>query len=402
MAHAFSKVRYGTFDTERWTSHGEAMRMSRWGRTKTRAATVGALAALTAALCATSASAAVTQPKQPATGPGGSDYAHAGVRVSSGGTGADAWFAFEPTKPRPKSASLAIVTHGYYEFSGYASLAGLIRHTVRKGSVVIYPRWQTAVATPCPGPIDIEPCMRSEVAGIRGALAALRSGGRRSVQPRLARADYFGFSFGGIITANLVSRHKALGLPKPAAVFLDDPHDGGIVADGEPGLDETLKGIPASTLLECHSGAQGVLTTPSTVTPGKDRMGSSCNALFPRLTTIPAKHKDLVMTSPDAHGTPGLSSAHGVCAGGGGGEFAASDAYDWGFCWKTWDALRSCAASHVDCAYALGRTPQHRYIGTWSDGVPIVGLKVQQAAPIHPTPVPARQRAPKKPTRGAR
>ena len=26
----------------------------------------------------------------------------------------------------------------------------LIRHTVRKGSVVIYPRWQTGVAKPAP------------------------------------------------------------------------------------------------------------------------------------------------------------------------------------------------------------------------------------------------------------
>ncbi len=52
-------------------------------------------------------------------GPGGSDYSHAGWRVSSGGSGADAWYAFEPARPRPRKAPLAIVMHGYYEFSGY-------------------------------------------------------------------------------------------------------------------------------------------------------------------------------------------------------------------------------------------------------------------------------------------
>jgi hypothetical protein len=33
----------------------------------------------------------VTQPPQPESGPGGGDYTHRGVRVSSGGTGPDAW-----------------------------------------------------------------------------------------------------------------------------------------------------------------------------------------------------------------------------------------------------------------------------------------------------------------------
>ena len=47
----------------------------------------------------------------------------------------------------------------------------LIRHTVRKGNIVIYPRWQTGIAVPCPGPFDIEPCMTSAVNGIRGALS---------------------------------------------------------------------------------------------------------------------------------------------------------------------------------------------------------------------------------------
>ena len=58
---------------------------------------------------------------------------------------------------------------------GLRPMYAFIRHTVRKGSIVIYPRWQTAIATPCPGPFDIEPCIASAVNGIGGALAYLRS-----------------------------------------------------------------------------------------------------------------------------------------------------------------------------------------------------------------------------------
>lgn len=67
------------------------------------------------------AAAAVTQPAQPTSGPGGSDYAHAGWRIGSGGSGADAWYVFEPVRPRPSKAPLTIVMHGYYEFAGYAT-----------------------------------------------------------------------------------------------------------------------------------------------------------------------------------------------------------------------------------------------------------------------------------------
>ena len=316
--------------------------------------TVGVLAA---GVEVSPAAAAVTQPPQPNFGPGSSDYTHRDWRVSSGGSGVDAWYVFEPVRPRPRRAPVAIVMHGYYAFSGYANLYELIRHTVRKGNVVIYPRWQTGVATPCPGPFDIEPCLTSAVNGIRGALSYLRS--RRSrVQPLRRQTSYFGFSFGGIITANLANRYRSLQLPRPRAIFLEDPHDGGQNGFGEPALDDSLAGIPATVKLQCHSGADGIISEPN-------QADSGCNAIFPKLGHIPARNKDLVLTSTDTRGEPGLSSGHGVCTA----RQGMADAYDWNFCWKVWDALRSCAYSGRACRFALGDTLRHRFNGRWSDGV---------------------------------
>ena len=329
-------------------------------------------AALALAAPTGTSQAAVTQPKQPASGPGGSDYPHGDWRVHAGGSGNVAFYVFEPIRPRPRRAPLAIVMHGYYEFAGYSTMEALIRHTVRQGNVVIYPRWQTSVASPCPGPFDIEPCLASAVTAIRGGIAYLRAGSRR-VQPRLAQTSYFGFSFGGIITANLTNRYRALHLPRPRAIFLDDPHDGGLTAPGEPALDDSLAGIPAGVKLQCHSGADGVIAGPG-------KAGSSCNAVFPKLGHVPRRNKDLVLTHTDRHGTPPLSSGHGVCAG----RIAAADAYDWNFCWKVWDALRSCAYRGTDCGYALGDTRRHRSMGRWSDGVAVTPLTIRDAAPIGP------------------
>jgi len=324
------------------------------------------------ALGSTTLPTVITQPPQPTSGPGGSDYSHDDWRVSSGGSGNDAWYVFEPIDPQPASAPLAIVMHGYFEFSGYAQMYEFIRHTVRKGTIVIYPRWQTDVANPCPGPFDIEPCMTSAMNGIRGALSYLQASPDR-VQPDLDRTSYFGFSFGGIITANLANRYVSLNLPEPKAIFLDDPHDGGLAGFGEPALDDSMSGIPSTVKLECHSGADGVISEP-----GKET--SSCNALFPMLGHIRKRNKDLVLTHTDDHGEPVLSSAHGVCTAPAG----MADAYDWNFCWKVWDALRSCADSRTDCRYALGRTQKHRSMGAWSDGVPIIPLKIRDVAPIGP------------------
>lgn len=325
---------------------------------------------------------AITQPGQPTSGPGGSDYAHGDMRVSVGGSGANEYYVFEPIHPTPASAPLAVIMHGFGDFSGYGMHQELIRHTVLKGNVVIYPRWQTSVVSPCLGPFYIQPCVNSAVEGIRGGIAFLQADASR-VQPDLDKTSYFGFSFGGIITANFLNRYAALGLPKPRVMFLDEPHDGGFLGASEPALDKSLAGIPSTTLVECHVGANGV----NDEKPGFEN--STCNALFPRLAHIPAQNKALVLSYTDAYGAPDLSSGHGVSSGSGGvssGQNVVSrvDAYDWNFVWKVWDALRDTAYHGTNSEFALGDTPEHRSMGVWSDGTPIKPLKVQHEAPIRP------------------
>lgn len=303
------------------------------------------------------------QPPQPTSGPGGSAYRHGDWRVSSGGEGVFGWYVFEPIDPEPASAPLAIITHGYGEYAGYDQMYELIRHTVRSGHVVIYPRWQTGLASPCLGPFDVEPCLTSTRVGIYDALDFLAGEGR--VHPELDRTSYFGFSFGGVLTANLANRHAMWKLPVPRAIFLDDLHDGALDGDGEPALDDDMTGIPATVQLACHVGADGILATVG--------LAQSCNALFPLLGHIPDANRRLVLTHTDRHGTPILDSEHGVSAGGPG----EADAYDWGVIWKTWDSVQSCAYDGVDCA-----TPPS--LGAWSDGVPVTPLLVQDVAPIAP------------------
>ncbi len=345
---------------------------------------VAALAVLAALLVPVTVQAADSprQPGQPRSGPGGSDYSNS-YRVHQGGLLDQGWYVFEPTSPLPKKAPVTIISHGYGEYDGYDMMKALIEHTVKHGSIVIYPRWQATPITPCPGPYYIDPCVKNTATAIKQAIRYLQ-GSTSRVQPDLTRASYFGFSFGGILTANMTNRWKALGLPKPRVIMLDDPHDGGLPLSGpnEPALDDSLTGIPADVLLECHSGAKGVMSKATFE-------NSSCNAVFAKVPQIPTSRRSLVMSYDDAHGTPVLSSKHGVCAGGGtpseGKETKVSlDAYDWNYCWRTWDALRDYAFKGTDKAYALGSTPEHRSLGKWSDGTPVKPLKIQTSGPIRP------------------
>ena len=316
------------------------------------------------------AATAITQPLQGAFGPGGKDYPYGSVRITQGGSGYNAYYVFEPISPQPVSAPLVIINHGYLEFTGYKMHRDLIMHTVRKGNVVIYPRWQTLLWAPCAGSFSSEKCMASATKGIVDGIASLQADAKR-VQPELDKTSYFGFSYGGIITANITNRWASLHLPKPRVIFLDEPHDGGFQGLTEPALDKDLSGIPSDVLIQCHVGEKGVISE-------KNSSMSSCNTLFPRLAHIPESNKNLVMAYTDDHGSPALASGHGISMA------PTTDAYDYNFVWKTFDAMRSCALEGKDCAYGMGDTPEHRFNGLWSDGVPVKPLKIQTTSPIAP------------------
>ena len=117
-----------------------------------------------------------------------------------------------------------------------------------------------------------------------------------------------------------------------------------------------------ATKLQCHSGADGVISESR-------EGGLELQRRLPDARPHPGRSKDLVLTHADDHGSPPLSSGpRGLRRRGPG--VRRPDAYDWNFCWKVWDGLRSCAIRH-QCGYALGDTRRHRSNGSWSDGTPI-------------------------------
>ena len=87
------------------------------------------------------------------------------------------------------------------------------------------------------------------------------------------------------------------------------------------------------------------------------------------------------MERRDSHGSPDLDATHVFPAAPGkhrllnwGG--ARTDALDWYGTWKLLDGLTDAAFYGTNREYALGDTPEQRYMGKWSDGQPVKELEV--------------------------
>jgi hypothetical protein len=131
---------------------------------------------------------------------------------------------------------------------------------------------------------------------------------------------------------------------------------------------------------------------------------------------VPAANKDYVTLVSDSHGLPGLQASHraptafdmaydsGEGIGGGPAEIVSGsdragglptrridgrrserrdrletmmvNALDFYGTWKLFDGLCDAAFYGKNREYALGNTPQQRFMGVWSDGVPVKELKV--------------------------
>ena len=91
--------------------------------------------------------------------------------------------------------------------------------------------------------------------------------------------------------------------------------------------------------------------------------------IWAELGGVPLDNRDVVQLVTDAHGRPALLAAHTQALAD--YRYAPPNAYDWYGTWKWLDALMGCAFDGEWCEVALGNTPEQRFMGTWSDGVPV-------------------------------
>ena len=303
-------------------------------------------------LLAVTAFAAPRPPEQPLTGPGGADYRHREIRESVHGAGHTQFWLFEPAALAPDSAPVIVFLHGWGGMTPHPYQAW-IEHLVRRGHIVIYPRYQANLRTP------LREMTGHVIAAVKTALTELQTG--RHVRPRLDRMAAVGHSLGGALAANLAALAGTEGLPEFKALMCVEPGDG---SHRNPRVSlprADWAKIPATTLLLTVAGADD------------DRAGDGyAREIYRGATQIPAANKDHIEVRSDDHGRPALKADHFAPTA----RAGAADALDYYGFWKLFDALTDAAFTGQHREQALGNTPAQRFMGRWSDGVPVTELVV--------------------------
>jgi len=337
-----------------------------------------------------------TPPPQPASGPGGKQYAHTSVTRNRYGKGGQEYWIFEPDTPKPPVAPVVVLLHGWGGMNPMY-YGAWIDHLVKRGNIVIYPRYQASLLT------SIQEFTPNTLAAVKDAIARLQAEPGH-IKPDLKKFATVGHSVGGILAASVAALAKESGLPPVVAVMSVEP---GITEEPINIPLADLKKIPAETLLLAVAGDQDTLVRDV-----------DAKRIYNESTRVPASNKDYVTMVSDSHGVPGLQASHRAPTahdkaydsgeGIGGGPAEVSDqgsdragglptrridgssprgrrdrvetmmvnALDFYGTWKLFDGLCDAAFYGKNREYALGNTPQQRFMGVWSDGVAVKELKI--------------------------
>lgn len=311
----------------------------------------------------------ITQPAQPVSGPGGSNYLHGGVTIydyATNGNGEDFWL-YEPNNPTPDSANVVVFCHGL-GMTNPKAYGAFIKHLVRKGNIVIYPRYQRTLNLATGIAEYNDSCAK----GIKKALDTIQQPGH--VKGRMYNYFILGHSVGGVLTANMTMLHQQYGLPKPRTAFCMQP-------GAATYLMSDYSSFPADVKLLIAVGNNDAIVGTA---PG--------NTIYNQTTAVPTSHKNLIQHYADNHGSPPIQASHNEPCGfdnqfdnGETNLFipfvtGTVDAVDYYCYWKLQDALMDCALNNQHCEYAFGDTPQQHGMGNWSDGTPVSILEVTPKA----------------------
>lgn len=347
-------------------------------------------------------------PSQPTSGPGGTDYPHSGVSISEHGSGDTQYWLYAPKGPVPDSAPVIVFLHGWGGMNP-GVYGAWIKHLVRRGNIVIFPRYQASLRT--------TPSVMTESAeqAIRRAFWRLAAVG--PVKPQRERFALVGHSLGGSIAANIASEAQRVGLPQVRAVMVVEPGDSKNSQVAQrlgtriPSILGDYSKIPRGTLLLCVVGEE-------------DRMAGDAVArfIFDSATSVRDRDKDFVIIRSDYHGQPPLIANHfaplAPDSDFDSGERGSTlrerlkerlserkagrpwrerkqkivqdvqgqadffrgggiDALDYFGFWKLFDALTDAAFYGTHRDYALGGGREMRYMGRWSDATAVRELAVE-------------------------
>jgi dienelactone hydrolase len=304
-----------------------------------------------------------SQPEPPASGPGSDDTRFPGAHATHYGTDPGGFWIWEPTTGADSATPVAegplpVILYlsgccGNGVWPTPEEVDPWLTHLARQGYVIIAPVYNQM------NPLD------DSKSRLKEALKELEKPGHAQVD--LTKFGAIGYSFGGMQAVHYAADAAAEGLPVPSALFLTAP----CVANG------FCLDMPTTNLAYPQGMKAIVIGYEDDTVIGLEEP----KKVFSLLTTLPVADREFIEMKSDWHGQPPIIAQHET-------TFQDLNAADWYGIWKLSDALFACALTGDLCEYALGNTPEQRYMGVWSDGVPVTELQVS-SEPAKPGATPA-------------
>ena len=304
-----------------------------------------------------------TGPSQPPAGLGGSSYAHDDIKMIDFADEPHGYWLFEPASPKPDTAPVVIFLHGYGAINPMV-YGGWIRHMVRKGNIVIFPRYQKNMISPRPTRFDI-----NIARAISNARVELQKDGH--IKPDWSQLIMVGHSYGAAMSAYFASEYAQHQVPKPKGIMLCAPGTG----PAKAGRLKSYAQIPEDIAILLINNAEDRVVGDSF----QHRIIS---------TAQPTPFRNMLRQVPDDHGEPKVQAGHNECYSLDktfdtglrnptvvrSFRVGQTDAVDYFGYWKLFDAMSSCLREDKHCDIAFGFSDAQLSLGNWSDGQPIKPL----------------------------
>ncbi len=287
-------------------------------------------------------------------------YPHKSVRNMEMGQGPRSYWLFEPAEPTPKTAPVVVFNHGWFAVNP-GIYGAWIEHLVRKGRIVIAPRYQRDWSTP---PANFLP---NGLVAVRDALDVLATSPAH-VCPDRSKFALVGHSAGGNLAAQMAAVAAEADLPEPKAVVAVFP--GEVFTSRRP----DLANVPASTLLVVVAGQKDLIV-------GDQR----AREIFADTTAVPLDRKKFILYRTDLRGSPQFRTDHFAPTASharfntGDGLLPAAqmaqgevNAFDTAGLWRVADLTIEAAFAGKTLDEATDKGEAFRHLGYWSDGRPVL------------------------------
>lgn len=267
----------------------------------------------------------------------------------------DDYYVFIPSycKKTLTKAPVVVLLHGWGS-PNIENSRDWIEHLAKKGNIVIFPVYEERSLENI-GRGDWSLFVDRTADAIKNGIDWLKSDENR-VQPDTEEFAIAGGSMGAYITINLVSAWREKNLPEPKIIMLIHPPQRFLLEDVK-----NPENIPPNVLLSCFVGEDDNIA---------GRYG--CDAVWNITSSV--KKREYIFECSDNHGEPKIRAGHAPTSG----DYKVIEWYAY---WKTLDALMDCAFYNKNCDEGLGDTPEHRYMGKWSDGVKVKELIIRDNPP---------------------